>query len=137
MRRSDRLKGKVPESRGLVTCVIDDSDLVLDSSMLSNAYLAETVNLTYREAVCESNSDRIMWRTAMADEFESLLANGTWTLVKKAKHMRVIPVRWVFAKKLSPDSQKVRFKARLVAKGFKQRPGIEYQEVYDICVDHR
>ena len=80
--------------------------------------------------MCESNSDRIMWRTAMADEFESLLANGTWTLVKKAKHMRVIPVRWVFAKKLSPDSQKVRFKARLVAKGFKQRPGIEYQEVY-------
>ena len=96
------------------------------------ALIAEAVKLTYQEAVGESNVDRLRWQASTADEYQSLIANGSWVLVPRCKGMRVIPVRWVFSKKMGAIGQVDRYKSRLVAKGFKQRPGIEYQEVYAV-----
>jgi Reverse transcriptase (RNA-dependent DNA polymerase) len=42
----------------------------------------------------------------------------------------VLPVRWLFTKKMNALGQVERYKARFVVKGFKQRPGIEYNDVY-------
>jgi len=92
--------------------------------------MVETVDLKYEDAIAESNVDRHVWRASAADESESLIANGTWTLVERRKGMRVIPVRWMFAKKLGTDGKVARYKSRLVVKGFMQRFGIEYQEGY-------
>jgi hypothetical protein len=66
----------------------------------------------------------------MDAEYASLIANGTWTLVECPPKARPLPVRWVFKIKTRADGSIERYKARLVAKGFKQREGIDYNEVY-------
>ena len=70
------------------------------------------------------------WLAAMREEINSLLAHETYSLVVCPKGAKPIPVRWVYALKRDEHGQVARFKARLVAKGFKQRAGIDYDELF-------
>ncbi|GAX85043.1 hypothetical protein CEUSTIGMA_g12463.t1 [Chlamydomonas eustigma] len=70
------------------------------------------------------------WRLAMTEEMASLMKNGTWKLVDCPLGVTPVPVKWVFKVKRDSSGIIERFKARLVAKGFKQREGIDYNEVY-------
>ncbi|GAX86671.1 hypothetical protein CEUSTIGMA_g14079.t1 [Chlamydomonas eustigma] len=70
------------------------------------------------------------WRLAMTEEMASLMKNGTWKLVNCPLGVTPVPVKWVFKVKRDSSGNIERFKARLVAKGFKQREGIDYNEVY-------
>jgi hypothetical protein len=83
---------------------------------------------TYHEAMARPDADE--WHRAMLDELASLKANGTWELVPCPPGVQPIPVRWVFKRKLDSRGAVERYKARLVAKGFKQREGIDFDEVY-------
>jgi len=83
---------------------------------------------TYEEAV--SGPDAALWEKAMDEEMTSLLANGTWTLEEVPEGVRPIPVKWVFKIKKDAAGNIERYKARLVAKGFKQREGVDFNEVY-------
>jgi len=66
----------------------------------------------------------------MSEEFNALLANGTWSLVPKQPQFNIIGNKWVFRLKRDPDGSKIRYKACLVVKGFHQCPGIDYTETY-------
>jgi hypothetical protein len=56
----------------------------------------------------------------MTQEFNSLVENATWRLVKREKWMDVLTGRWVY--KIKEDLQRLitRFKSRWVVRGFEQ-----------------
>jgi Reverse transcriptase (RNA-dependent DNA polymerase) len=90
------------------------------------AAISEPASL--EEALASDQADR--WREAIEEEYSSLLANDTWTLERPPPGVHPIPVKWVFKLKLDSAGNIERYKARLVAKGFRQREGIDYNEVF-------
>lgn len=71
------------------------------------------------EPTCYSSTVKhAVGRDAMADEFNTLLKNGTWTLVSPKPTMNIVGSKWVFQIKQKADGSIERYKARLVAKGF-------------------
>lgn len=70
------------------------------------------------EPTCYSQAVRYPeWRHAMADEFNALLKNDTWSLVEPSPHQNTVGCKWVFKLKRRSDGSIERYKARLVAKG--------------------
>ena len=70
------------------------------------------------------------WRAAMDEEIQSIEKNKTWELVSLPKGHEVIGVKWVYKTKRNAKGEVEKYKARLVAKGYKQRAGIDYDEVF-------
>jgi hypothetical protein len=74
------------------------------------------------------------WRSAMESEVQALHHNGTWTLVPPRPGINVIDSKWVFKVKKHADGSIERYKGRLVAKGFKQRYGLNYEDMFSPMV---
>jgi hypothetical protein len=74
-------------------------------------------------------SDWPEWEAAMRAEFNSLVENQTWDLVKRP-NQNVITGRWTFKLKRDRDGNPQRYKARWVAHGFKQRHGVDFDETF-------
>ena len=70
------------------------------------------------------------WKDAMDDEIKAIEKNDTWELTSLPKGHKAIGVKWVYKAKKNAKGEVERYKARLVAKGFKQRYGIDYEEVF-------
>lgn len=70
------------------------------------------------------------WFQAMKEEYQALMRNQTWTLVKATDCRKPIGCKWVFRTKENPDGSINRYKARLVAKGFHQKAGCDFQETF-------
>ncbi len=83
---------------------------------------------TYEEAMTCDHAAQ--WKEAMDEEMASLEANQTWVLEDLPVHASAIPVMWIYKLKTDAAGQVERYKARLVAKGFKQRDGIDFNEVF-------
>lgn len=95
-----------------------------------SAYTATAINepATVEEAMASEQAE--FWQQAIDEEYASLLANNTWTLEPLPEGVTPIPVKWVLKVKRDSAGNVERYKARLVAKGFKQREGIDYEEVF-------
>ena len=69
----------------------------------------------------------------MNDELNSLQKNHTWELVEKPQGKGIIPCKWIFKKKMIGDlNDRIKFKARLVTKYFKQKEGVDYNEIFPL-----
>lgn len=77
-----------------------------------------------------SSSAGSQWELAAKAEFESLMENETWELVKLPPGRKPIGCKWVFKLKMNPDGTVDRYKARLVAKGYSQVEGVDYSETF-------
>jgi transposase InsO family protein len=77
-----------------------------------------------------SHNGREKWLQAANDEMDSLISNGTWSLVDPPANRNVLKGRWVFKYKRGPSGDVVRYKARWVVKGYEQQEGIDYHETF-------
>ena len=70
------------------------------------------------------------WRSAMIEEMDALIDNGTWDLIRLLVGKKVIGCCWVFTVKVNPDGSIAWLKARLVAKGYAQTYGVDYSDTF-------
>lgn len=87
--------------------------------------LADSEDISFEEAVRDKK-----WQGAMDEEMKAIERNGTWDLVELPEGHRPIGVKWVYKKKMNAQGEIERYKAPLVAKGYKQKAGIDYDEVF-------
>ena len=66
----------------------------------------------------------------MNKEIHSIEKNKTWELATLLKCQKAIAVKWVYKIKRGIDGSIERYRARLVAKGYKQKCGVDYDEVF-------
>jgi hypothetical protein len=100
--------------------------LALVEGMVSGVGGAEPVTLT----AAMTCPDASKWAAACLEELAGLHAMHTWELVDRPAHCNVLPLKWVFKLKRHQDGSLDRYKARLCVKGFKQRAGVDYEEIF-------
>ncbi|KAE8658445.1 Ethylene-responsive transcription factor RAP2-13 [Hibiscus syriacus] len=61
-------------------------------------------------------------------EYNALVKNNTWTLVRLPEGRFPVGCKWLFRIKRNVDGTLQRYKARLVARGFSQIPGQDFQD---------
>ena len=84
--------------------------------------------LTYEEALSSEQAAELL--QAMDDEIKSLHANQTWTTEPILKGVKALSVKWVHKAKKDANGNIERFKSRLVTKGFRQKVGVDFNEVF-------
>lgn len=63
-------------------------------------------------------------------EFDALVANGTWELVPPPASYKVVPCKWVHRVKFLGTDELDKYKAHLVAKELLQIEDLEYIETF-------
>jgi len=66
----------------------------------------------------------------MKEEYESIIKNNTWDLVKLPHGKQPIGFRWLFKLKFKADGSIDKHKARLVEKGYSSKEGIDFEETF-------
>ncbi len=69
------------------------------------------------------------WEAIMRAEFNSLVENQTWNLIKRLSQ-NVIIDRWTFRLKRDRDDKSQRYKVRWVTHDFKQRHEVDFDETF-------
>lgn len=106
---------------------------VLSDYVIYCAVSNSNVPSTVEEAL--NGSDRAKWLEAMQEEYDAMIENKVWTLVKITDKQKPVKCKWVFQIKIDANGQK-RYKARLVAKGFTQIHGVNYDETFSPVIRH-
>ncbi|KAF0710055.1 hypothetical protein AaE_012679 [Aphanomyces astaci] len=106
-------------------CIPDCLDSLSVYTLLAERAISKTNPdpQDWREAM--GRDDHQKWLDAAKDEYNSLLSNGTYELVRRDPTLTVLRCRWVF--RIKPGGI---YKARLVVKGFMQQHGVDYTEIY-------
>jgi hypothetical protein len=71
----------------------------------------------------------------MQEEYYSLMANNTWTLVPFPVGRKPISCKWLFKIKQGTNGEVERYKVRLVARGFTQTYGVDFNENFPLVAE--
>jgi hypothetical protein len=124
-RHSNRSNRGVPPQR--YGELIDQDDVDIELAVSLDELTASAGPRSYDEAM--HSIDATKWKQAAKREYDSLIENGTWTLVELPKDRKPIKCKWIFKIK-TKDGVIDKYKARLVAKGYSQIPGVDYDETF-------
>jgi hypothetical protein len=72
----------------------------------------------------------------MEEEYEALLSNSAWDLVRRPSGANIVTDKWIFKHKLKADGSLDRYKACWVLRGFTQRAGVDYDETFNPVIKH-
>jgi len=122
---SNRAQRKRRLPTRLQDCVLGTDNDPSDEEIINFALFADCEPVTLEEAAGDEN-----WIKAMDEEIKAIEKNKTWELTELPANKKPIGVKWVYKTKYKPNGEIDRYKARLVAKGYKQKPGIDYFEVF-------
>ena len=113
---------KVKHNPGVVIWSEDEED------ESANSALSVTEPKSFAGALKTDQAPQ--WRDAATLEYNTLVGNDTWEIVKLPPGAKVIDSGWVFKVKMNADGSVERFKGRIVAKGYSQRPGIDFTDTF-------
>ena len=68
------------------------------------------------------------WKDAMIEEYQSIMNNDVWYVVRIPEGNSVVTSKWIYNIKHAADSSIEKYKAIFVARGFSQKEGIDYEE---------
>jgi hypothetical protein len=117
-----------------------DSGQVRRSSRLQGVYVYSDFAMPLFDDDPVSRSQALsspfaeQWIEAEIDELQSIQEMGVWTLVDLKPGMHVLGSRFVYKTKRNPDGTVQKHKVRLVAQGFRQKEGLDYQDVFATTV---
>jgi hypothetical protein len=119
-----------PSDPKFTTGVQTVADKVLTESSYSTKPFHGNIKPTYQEA--KKGEDWQRWHAAVKQEYETLVANGTWdvTPVPRPEGGNTVDCKWALRVKLNPGGNVEKFKARLMARGFTQVEGVNVFEKY-------
>ncbi|KAL0402494.1 UNVERIFIED_CONTAM: Copia protein [Sesamum latifolium] len=81
--------------------------------------------LSFEEAIKQKK-----WIQPTEEEIHSIEKNDTWELATLPSGHEAIGVKWVYKIKRNAKGEVERHKMRLVANGYKQKHGVDYEEVF-------
>jgi Reverse transcriptase (RNA-dependent DNA polymerase) len=87
--------------------------------------LADAETISFEEAVRDPK-----WKVVMDKEMKAIEKNETWEMTDLPTGHKPIGVKWLYKKKMTPQGTIERHKVRLVVKGYRQKAGIDYDEVF-------
>ncbi|CAL5395058.1 unnamed protein product [Camellia sinensis] len=87
---------------------------------------------SFQEA--QNHKEKSSWHLAMQEEMQSLQKNQTYDLIKLPQDRKPLQNKWVFKLKKDGSGKLVKYKARLVVKGFRQKKGIDFDEIFSPVV---
>ena len=70
------------------------------------------------------------WEDAMNQEIDAIRRNETWGLVKLPENKKALGVKWIYRTKLKQNWEVQKYKAKLIVKGYKEKFGVDYEEVF-------
>ncbi|UYV82299.1 hypothetical protein LAZ67_21001652 [Cordylochernes scorpioides] len=83
---------------------------------------------SYEKAI--NHPDSPLWQQAMDKEIHSLQNHHVWDLTELPEGAKTIKSKWIFSKKMDPQTNQEIYKARLVALGCSQEYGTDYTETF-------
>ncbi|MBW0537860.1 hypothetical protein O181_077575 [Austropuccinia psidii MF-1] len=83
---------------------------------------------TYREAMCDSDSEK--WCEAIQKELRSMSDMQVWEEHEVLPEQHILGTRWVFTIKHDSEGKAIHHKARIVVQGHRQIKGIEFEETF-------
>ena len=70
------------------------------------------------------------WVDAMVEEYDSIVRNSAWDIVRRPEGKSVVGLRWIYKVQQTADGSVEKYKARFFARGFSQIEGIDYEETF-------
>jgi hypothetical protein len=81
-------------------------------------------------AEMQGRPDAVQWQQAADEEIQALTQLGVFEVVRRPVGVKPLTSKWVFDLWRNKGGIIQRYRARLVARGYKQRHGIDYDELF-------